>query len=871
MITSSDLRRMFLDFFVKKGHKVIASSAVVPLDDPTLLFTNAGMNQFKNIFLGIEPVGYPRTCSVQKCIRASGKHNDLEDVGRDGSHHTFFEMMGNWSFGDYYKREAIEWAWEFITEVLDLPKASIWVSIYKEDDESYDLWLNCIGVEESKIVRLGGIDKDDEENFWSMGETGPCGPCSELLYDYRPGRRKTFEEGSRAGDICELWNLVFMEFNRQQDGTLVPLPEKNIDTGMGLERTLAVLQGKRSNYETDLFLPLMEKIEELSGKPKGSHLVSFQVISDHIRSLAFAIADGAVPSNEGRGYVLRRILRRAVRHGKLLDLDGPFLHDLIEPLIGVMKDPYFELSDRKEVIKKVVRSEEELFLRTLDRGLTEFERTVTALQKKKAAIFPGTEAFVLHDTYGFPLDLTELMAREKGMTVDREAFDREMAGQKQRAKKESKFKAGFDRGEWSRVREDTRVRFFGYDHTELDGMLVLKHRREEGKVQVVFDRTPFYAESGGQVGDTGYVEAEGIRIRVEDVIRLGDLVIHVGAVKEGSIGEETIRLPYRGYVDVARRRRIKANHTATHPLHRALREVVGLHATQAGSLVAPDRLRFDFNHYSPLTTEQIERIEEMVNSAIWENIPVSIYDNVPLKKARKMGAVALFGEKYGEEVRVVRIDDLSSELCGGTHAERTGDIGLFKIVREGSISSGVRRIEAVTGLASLKQIRDGERILREASGILRTNPEELVENVKKLAERAAELERRLKKEKQKGIQDTFDIGKEKVRAGRFSLLHIEQTDLSPDELREISDSVRSKMKMGVIFITSRKEDRLACVLSVTDDAVKRGLNASDLLREIAPLFGGSGGGRPHLAQGGGTNPDGADKAYKKLTQIVKGL
>jgi len=870
-MVSSDLRKKFLDFFIKKGHKAVASSTVVPLDDPTLLFTNAGMNQFKNLFLGIETPEFRRTCSVQKCIRASGKHNDLEDVGMDGSHHTFFEMMGNWSFGDYYKREAAEWAWEFATEILSLPPESLWVSIYKDDDEAYDIWLSGIGVDKKRLVRLGDLENGDEENFWSMGETGPCGPCSEILYDYVPGKKKSFEQGSRTGDICELWNLVFMEFNREQDGKLVPLPEKHIDTGLGLERTLAVLQDKRSNYETDLFIPLMEKIEELSGRSRDSHLVSFRVISDHIRSLAFAIADGAVPSNEGRGYVLRRILRRAARHGKILGLDRPFLHDLIDPLVDMMKDPYIELSDRQQLIKKLIINEEELFLRTLDRGLAEFERTAEKLTKKSVTVFPGKDAFLLHDTYGFPFDLTELMAREKGLSVDRVTFDREMEGQKRRARKGSKFKAGVEQGEWIKIGEDAGTRFFGYDRTDLDDMRVLKYRREENKVLLVFDKTPFYAESGGQVGDRGYVEAEGVRIRMEDVRPMGELFVHIGTLDEGSLDEGALRLAFSGHVDVERRKRIMANHTATHLLHSALKQVVGTHAAQAGSLVAPDRLRFDFNHYNQLDREQLDRIEEIVNSAIMANIPVSVKSDVPMQEAREMGAVALFGEKYGEKVRVVTVDEHSTELCGGTHAERTGDIGLFKIVKEGSISSGVRRIEAVTGAQCLRLVRQDEKILREAVMILRTNPEGIVDSLNKLVERSGGLERQLKKEKKKAMQDMFDIEKDKVIAGKYSLLHIEIPDLSGNEVREVSDSVKGRIKMGVIFITSRKKDRVGCVISVTDDAVKEGLHAGTLLEEIAPLFGGRGGGRPQLAQGGGTNLQGTEKAFKRLVEIVKKL
>ncbi len=868
MITSSDLRKSFLEFFERRGHSVVKSSAVVPPDDPTLLFTNAGMNQFKNIFLGLEPPKSPRACSVQKCIRASGKHNDLEDVGTDGSHHTFFEMMGNWSFGDYYKREAIEWAWEFVTGPLKLSEHSLWVSIYKNDEEAYDIWRSVVGIDDDRIVRLGDIEKGDEENFWSMGETGPCGPCSELHYDYDPSGHNTFEEGDKSGEICELWNLVFMEFNRGSDGSLVPLPAKHIDTGMGLERTLAVLQGRHSNYETDLFVPLMEKISELSGLAKNDRLVSFQVISDHIRSLAFAIADGAVPSNEGRGYVLRRILRRAVRHGKLLGLGRPFLYELVRPLVTIMKDPYTELIDHEETIRRIIMNEEELFLRTLDRGLLEFERTVEKLGAKNVSAFPGEEAFLLHDTYGFPYDLTELMARERGLIVDRSGFEHRMQEQKTRAKRDAKFKGGFEQGEWHKVREDEPTVFLGYEQTELSDMRLVKFMKKENKVLLVFDRTPFYGESGGQVGDTGCVEAKGVRIEIEDAKRTGDITVHVGRIESGSLEQDTVTLPFKAFVDTGRRRRVAANHTATHLLHRALREVVGTHATQAGSLVSPDRLRFDFNHYGPLSVEQIERIEEIVNRSVWDNLEVNAIYDIPIDEARGMGAVALFGEKYSERVRVIRIDELSAELCGGTHVERTGDIGLFRIVREGSISSGVRRIEAVTSAAALDQFRAGERTLQQVAGLLRTGPDGIVDGVTRLVGRVSDLERTLKKEKKKDAQTKFDLEKDKVLAGRFELIHVELPGLSGNELREVSDGVRSRMKMGVIFITAAGKNRLSCLLSVTDDAVACGINAGSLLEEVAPLFKGKGGGRPHLAQGGGSDPDGAKKAFERLVEIV---
>jgi alanyl-tRNA synthetase len=700
-----------------------------------------------------------------------------------------------------------------------------------------------------------------------MGETGPCGPCSEVLFDYMPSKNKTYEEGVESEDIAELWNLVFMEFNRLPDGGLEPLPEKHIDTGLGLERTLAVLQGVRSNYETDLFTPIIQEINKISGMPIEDHLVTYQVISDHIRSLVFAITDGVVPSNEGRGYVLRRILRRAVRHGKLLNLNEPFLHKLVEPLVRVMKDPYQELVEKKGYLKKIVLNEEELFFRTLERGLVEFDKTVDRLKRSKKKIFPGKEAFLLHDTYGFPYDLTEIMAIEKGMSVNRREFEKEMELQRIRAKKESKFKPEYENGQWEVVRQDAGTEFTGYEHTKQEGMKLLKYRIENKEVFLVFDRTPFYGEAGGQVGDTGYIKAKGIKIRVNDVKRAGDVFIHSGILEEGVIIDTT----YSGEVDVSRRKKIMANHTATHLFHLALKEVVGSHAIQAGSLVAPERLRFDFNHYNPLTVEEIDRIEEMVNGWILKNLPVHIYNDIPIKKAKSMGAVALFGEKYGERVRVVKVGDISTELCGGTHAEHTGDIGFFKIIKEGSISSGVRRIEAVTGMESYKYTKKTEKILKEAADLLKTSSDGSLEQLKKLLVRIDELEHQLKKEKKKDVEGLYNLNSDTVKAGKYNLLQIKLEDYNADEMREISDRIRSKLSMGVIFITSLSKKRFSCVLSATEDAVSKGVHAGNLLKKVAPIFDGSGGGRPQLAQGGGTNPAGIDKAFVKLIELVKDL
>jgi alanyl-tRNA synthetase len=866
VIGSSEFRRLFLDFFREKGHEEIPSSKVVPADDPTLLFTNAGMNQFKDIFLGLEKPGFSRAASVQKCIRVSGKHNDLEDVGKDGTHHTFFEMLGNWSFGDYYKKEAIEWSWEFVTQKMGLPEENLWASVYKDDQEAFDIWADIIKIDRKRIVKLGDLEKGDEENFWSMGVTGPCGPCSEIHYDHSPAKDKNFVQGSDNGEIVELWNLVFMEFNRGADQSLTPLPEKHIDTGLGLERALSILQGVDSNYKTDLFVPLFSRLEEITGKSvRGKeYIVSGRVITDHIRSLAFAIADGVVPSNEGRGYVLRRILRRAVRHGKLLGLDKPFLYLLIEPLVDLMGEAYNELIEKKDVMEKILLNEEELFIRTLDRGLDEFGKAVSRLKESGESVFPGKEAFLLHDTYGFPLDLTEIIAEEQGLSVDRQGFEKEMDAQRKRAQQSSKFSGDSEEGEWVSFHDEAKTGFTGYTSVKQKNMKLLKYRLSGDDVFLVFDKTPFYGESGGQIGDTGYLESVGTKIRVKDVKKTGDLIVHIGSIEKGEI----IDAMYSGSVDTEKRKKTMANHTATHLMHHALRKILGSHVAQAGSFVGPDRLRFDFNHYGPLTDKEISDIEMEVNVEVFRNVPVSAHDEVPIEEAKAMGAMALFGEKYGKNVRVVDIGGFSIELCGGTHVERTGDIGLFKIVKESSISSGVRRIEAVTREAALGLMNRCEGILKEVSGLLDTGPEGIAARVKDLQQKVRDLEKERKRGRKKDLNKVFDPEKHKVKAGKYSLVILQLDGMSRDEMREISDRVKNKLKMGVIFISSVEGDKVAYVLSATDDAIKSGVNCGSLLREVLKGRDASGGGRPNLAEGGGKGKDNITGATQKLKDVL---
>jgi len=859
---------MFLGFFRERGHEIVPSSTVVPQGDPTLLFTNSGMNQFKNIFLGLENPGFKRAASVQKCIRASGKHNDLEDVGRDGRHHTFFEMLGNWSFGDYYKREAIEWGWEFVTATLGLPADRLWVTIYGADRESFDVWRKNVGVPEKRIVGLGDVEKGDEENFWSMGETGPCGPCSEIHYDYRASNGGDFCALSAAGIVIELWNLVFMEFNRQPDGKLLRLPARHVDTGMGLERAAAVLQGVTSNYETDLFVPVMEKLGEISGvSPKSpEHLISFKVVSDHIRALVFAVTDGAVPSNEGRGYVLRRILRRAVRHGRLLGLRNPFLHLLVGTLVDVMGGQYRDLAERKTNVERVIFNEEELFLRTLDRGIEEFGKAARRLREEGKRSFPGEEAFLLHDTYGFPLDLTELLAAEEGLDVDRRGFEREMKAQRARAKESSKFQLGADQGEWVALGEEVKTLFTGYGSEELPGMRLVKYRPDGERFLLVFDKTPFYGESGGQAGDTGLLEGDGTRIRVIDVKRTGDLLVHVGVLEAGEVKD----LPYRGRVETPRRRMIQANHTATHLLHYALRKVLGSHVRQAGSLVLPDRLRFDFNHYSPLSPGELGEVERLVNEAVFANHPVSVLEDLSMEDAKAMGAMALFGEKYGKKVRVIKVDDLSAELCGGTHARMTGDIGLFKLVKESGISAGVRRVEAITNVAAFELVAKHEALLEEASALLKTGCDGVPQKIRGIQEKLQSLEKQLKSDRRKSASEAFEPSRDVVKAGKYGAVLLKLDGLGTDEMREVADKVKPSLTMGVVLVASVQGDKAAYVLTATGDAVASGVHCGTLLQKALAGAGGRGGGKPHLAQGAGGSSS-VDAAFGGVTAQLEGM
>ena len=850
-MTAAEVRSSFLEFFRRHGHTIVPSAPVVPQDDPTLLFTNAGMNQFKDVFLGVGQRPYKRAADVQKCIRVSGKHNDLEEVGRDTYHHTFFEMLGNWSFGDYYKREAIQWAWELLTEDWGLPKDALWATVFEEDDEAAELWPEVTDLPAERVLRFGHKD-----NFWEMGATGPCGPCTEIHIDRGP---EFCDKKDDPNHVCqvnggcarfiELWNLVFIQYNRDENGELHELPAKHVDTGAGLERLVAVLQGKASNYDTDLFQPIIRRIEEITGKSyEGGFTepdVAFRVLADHIRALSFAIADGALPSNEGRGYVLRRILRRAARFGRILDVHEPFIFRLVQPVADVMGDFYPEVRERQDLIERVIKTEEESFGRTLDRGLEIFEQKAAALLAAGEKVFPGDVAFLLHDTYGFPLDLTQLMARERGLTVDEEGFNRLMNEQRERSQKASTFEAAAAEAAAEIGADIPPTRFVGYtkDETEAKVLAVLGDK-------VILDETPFYAESGGQVGDTGVLIADGREYRVVDTQKSGDRYLHFveGATEEelaGLVGKTVL-----ARIDVEKRRATERNHTATHLLHKALRTILGEHAQQSGSLVHPQYLRFDFNHFEKVKPEELEAIERMVNEAIVANYPVN-WEIVPFDEAKRRGAVALFGEKYGDQVRIVEVNDYSRELCGGTHVRATGEIGYFHIVSESAVAAGVRRIEAVTGLVAHEVIVEDEKRLDALQHLMNCRREELVDRVSALLEERRELEKRLREARLGGGKDQV---KEWLQAAvqvdgvRVVSARAEAADV--DELKHLADLLRAELRSGVGVLATVIDGKASLVCVVTQDLVEKGVRADQIVRKAAAVAGGGGGGRPHMAQAG---------------------
>ncbi len=941
MLSSKEIRKQFIEFFKRKQHKAVPSAPVIPIDDPTLLFTNAGMNQFKNIFLGQTKPANFRVVNSQKCIRAGGKHNDLEEVGKDGYHHTFFEMLGNWSFGDYYKKEAINWAWELLTKVWKLPKDKLYATIHKTDNEAYDLWKAETDIEHSHIEFHG-----DKDNFWEMAATGPCGPCSEIHID-RGKKFCNFKDNPNHkckinGDchrFIELWNLVFIQFNRDETGKLTPLSQKYVDTGAGFERIVQVLQKKDSNYHTDLFMPIIEEIVRISKVEyhPDERGISHRVIADHIRALSFALADGGMPSNEGRGYVLRRILRRAARHGHLLNIKKPFLYKLVNVVVDLMGDHFTELKEKQAHIKLIIKAEEERFNLTLENGLQKFnelaiikfneinpqwESILKGLEKKKlfkkyineidevSNIFKikekdleisgtnyiiftsfvnkliendvldklttrffkssiqisGSDAFQLYDTYGFPLDLTRIMAEEKGLKVDDKGFEKEMEKQKKRARDAAKFDMKLEEIDWIEFKPATKTEFVGYLSNTASCLIQKYFIDDENNVKLVVDKTPFYAESGGQVADIGRILNNECKIKISDVKKENDVFIHIGKLVSGEMNEKK----YTTVIDQQNRKNIARNHTATHLLHKALKEVLGEHIQQKGSFVHPDHLRFDFTHFQQVSKHELDIVEKAVNSKIRECIPLNTgIQNIDA--AKKAGAVALFGEKYGEKVRVVSIGDYSKELCGGTHLDYTGEIGLFKITSESSIAAGIRRIEAITGEKAEQYIKILEDEIDEIGRHLHAPSASVLEKIQKMISENKQLHIQLKSVRIKSagsaidklIQKAIIINDVKMVVARINVPN-------PAMLRQIGDQLRDKLKSGIGVLISEIEGKVSILVIVTKDLTDC-YHAGKIISKVAEIVGGSGGGRPDMAMAGGKDISKIDEAIKKVPEIISSL
>ena len=898
MSNPSVIRTQFIEFFHERSHSVVPSIPVVPSGDPTLLFINAGMNQFKDVFLEQGDRPYTRAVNSQKCIRVSGKHNDLEEVGPSHNHHTFFEMLGNWSFGDYYKQEAIEWAWELVTSIWKIDPGRLYATVFEgddripPDDEAYNAWLETTDIPEERVSRHGRKD-----NFWEMGDVGPCGPCSELHYDLGPefcsrknDRNHVCLVNGDCGRIVELWNLVFIQYRRDDEGKLHPLPRRHVDTGAGLERFLRVLEGVGSNYETELFKPLLTELVRISGVEysSGAQGIPHRVAVDHVRSLSFALADGALPSNEGRGYVLRRILRRAARYGREIGLETPFLYKLVDPLVEVMGDEYTEIKERYSHIVGVIRAEEESFARTLGRGLELFGGVVERICKENNKVISGDDAFKLYDTYGFPLDLTQLMARERGLTVDEDRFNVLMEEQRVRARGEWKFTG--DTGDFTM---GLKSEFTGYTDREV-GANIIAAKQQDDSLDIVLDRTPFYAEAGGQESDFGLIEWAGNTLKVTEVARIGDIIIHRGRWKGDNPPEPGTSAIAR--INLERRRPIQHNHTATHLLHTALRKHLGQHANQAGSLVAPDHLRFDFTHFEKLSKDTLELVERTVNQAIRTDYPVRWYI-MPYKTAIKSGITALFGEKYGDDVRVVQIgsdeNPYSRELCGGTHVERTGELGLFRITYEGAVSAGVRRIEAVTGEAAFNQMLDDRRKIDGIVDLLGSHGSDPVEKLAKTLDEKRTLEKDREKLLEgwaKGIaSELFSEAviisppldpplppllrgeKGGIKGGGVTVISKLFDSLEIDRMKLIGDQIRANDRMAVALLASPVSSGAGQLCCVVGDVLisERKLNAGELVGEAAKLAGGGGGGRPHMATAGTKHPEKLPVAVKKFVEIVK--
>ncbi len=853
--STAEIRQAFLDFFHSKGHQVVTSSSLVPHNDPTLLFTNAGMNQFKDVFLGLDKRNYSRATTSQRCVRAGGKHNDLENVGYTARHHTFFEMLGNFSFGDYFKHDAIQFAWELLTSEkwFALPKERLWVTVYESDDEAYEIWEKEVGIPRERIIRIGDNKGAPyaSDNFWQMGDTGPCGPCTEIFYDHGdhiwggpPGSPE--EDGDR---YIEIWNIVFMQFNRQADGTMEPLPKPSVDTGMGLERIAAVLQHVNSNYDIDLFRTLIQAVAKVTGATDLSNK-SLRVIADHIRSCAFLIADGVMPSNENRGYVLRRIIRRAVRHGNMLGAKETFFYKLVGPLIDVMGSAGEDLKRQQAQVEQVLKTEEEQFARTLERGLALLDEE---LAKLSGDTLDGETAFRLYDTYGFPVDLTADVCRERNIKVDEAGFEAAMEEQRRRAREASGFGADYN----AMIRVDSASEFKGYDHLELNGKVTALF--VDGKAVdainagqeavVVLDQTPFYAESGGQVGDKGELKGANFSFAVEDTQKYGQAIGHIGKLAAGSL---KVGDAVQADVDEARRARIRLNHSATHLMHAALRQVLGTHVSQKGSLVNDKVLRFDFSHNEAMKPEEIRAVEDLVNAQIRRNLPIET-NIMDLEAAKAKGAMALFGEKYDERVRVLSMGDFSTELCGGTHASRTGDIGLFRIISESGTAAGVRRIEAVTGEGAITTVHADSDRLSEVAHLLKGDSNNLADKVRSVLERTRQLEKELQQLKeQAAAQESANLSSKAIDVNGVKLLVSELSGVEPKMLRTMVDDLKNQLGSTIIVLATVAEGKVSLIAGVSKDVTDR-VKAGELIGMVAQQVGGKGGGRPDMAQAGGTD------------------
>ncbi|UYA12651.1 alanine--tRNA ligase [Klebsiella pneumoniae] len=853
--STAEIRQAFLDFFHSKGHQVVASSSLVPHNDPTLLFTNAGMNQFKDVFLGLDKRNYSRATTAQRCVRAGGKHNDLENVGYTARHHTFFEMLGNFSFGDYFKQDAIKYAWELLTgeNWFALPKEKLWVTVYETDDEAFDIWANEVGVPRERIIRIGDNKGAPfaSDNFWQMGDTGPCGPCTEIFFDHGdhiwggpPGSPE--EDGDR---YIEIWNIVFMQFNRQADGTMEPLPKPSVDTGMGLERIAAVLQHVNSNYDIDLFRDLIASVAKVTGATDLTNK-SLRVIADHIRSCAFLVADGVIPSNENRGYVLRRIIRRAIRHGNMLGAKDTFFWKLVAPLIDVMGSAGDELKQQQAQVEQVLKTEEEQFARTLERGLALLDEE---LSKLKGDTLDGETAFRLYDTYGFPVDLTADVCRERNIKVDEAGFEAAMEEQRRRARESSGFGADYN----AMIRVDGASEFKGYDHLELNGKvtaLFIDGKAVDSvsagqEAVVILDQTPFYAESGGQVGDKGELKGAGFSFAVSDTQKYGQAIGHIGKVASGSL---KVGDAVQADVDEARRQRIRLNHSATHLMHAALRQVLGTHVAQKGSLVNDKALRFDFSHFEAMKPEEIRAVEDLVNAQIRRNLAIET-NIIDIDAARASGAMALFGEKYDDRVRVLRMGDFSTELCGGTHAARTGDIGLFRITSESGTAAGVRRIEAVTGEGAMAILHAQSDQLNDIAQLLKGDSHNLGEKVRAALERTRQLEKELQQLKeQAAAQESANLSSKAEEINGVKLLVSELTGVEPKMLRTMVDDLKNQLGSTIVVLATVADGKVSLIAGVSKDVTDR-VKAGELVGMVAQQVGGKGGGRPDMAQAGGTD------------------